>query len=155
MLFAEILRSFPIFIFLLQPNCCNFFCLPLTNHNFLKQHFFLRSASKCIKDSDVGYLVSESKFLIIDSLLAFVKHLISGSSKDDAGDGAGGGGDGKPDGGDGLELPSAADGAARWNRDNPALFFQEMLVRITIQVGNFLCIFSACQKNNSLLSTTD
>ena len=90
----------------------------------------------------MGYLVSESKFLIVDSLQSFVKHLINGGTSLDAGGGGGAaGGDGMSGVGsvgpeDGLEMPLSASeaGAARFNRDNPALFFQEMLVRITLQV---------------------
>ena len=89
----------------------------------------------------MGYLVSESKFLIVDSLQAFVKHLINGGTSHDAGGGAAGGdgmsGVGSVGPEDGLEMPlsaSEAAGAARFNRDNPSLFFQEMLVRITLQV---------------------
>ena len=69
-----------------------------------------KSAQKCVKDSDVEFLVTESKFLIIESLQSFVKFLIEGSSR---------------------KNPEEEEGEE--DNSNPAIFFEELLVRITIQ----------------------
>ena len=85
--------------------------------------------SSVCKDSDVGYLVSESKFLIADSLQAFVKHLVAGGKPE-----GGGGGSGSTQEPLGSPLDDEGGSVDVRGRDNPALFFQEMLVRITMQV---------------------
>ena len=77
----------------------------------------------------MGYLVSESKFLIADSLQAFVKHLVAGGKPE-----GGGGGSGSSQEPLGSPLDDEGGSVDVRGRDNPALFFQEMLVRITMQV---------------------
>ncbi len=79
---------------------------------------FADVATECIKSCNLDSLVTESKFLLAESLQELVKFLVSGSQLDT----------GSRDAGDGVSSGSAAA-----DDEHATLFYLEMLVRITIQ----------------------
>ncbi len=91
-------------------------------------------AAKCIQDCALDSLVTESKFLLAESLQELVKYLVSGSHLDAGSREGATPGDG---GESGAVTPSGSSGLGGGGEglddEHTTLFYLEMLVRITVQ----------------------